>query len=454
MSFTKVAPAGIGTEPGTSIRLGDSLLHSTGLDIGTGTGIGVTIRQHGDATFTGIVTSSVLSSTGQIRLPDGTTGGPYTGNLEIGNSRDFTIVHDSNHTYMTNRTGDLYVGNSDSSFPLRLKSGNSLELFYTSTKVLETSASAITIPVNLSVTGNLGVGGVLTYEDVTNIDSVGVVTARTGIKIGPSAGVAGTFFADGSYVTAGVITATTFHGSGANLTGISAGTALSGSTNNTVCTVTGANAIQGEANLTFDGNKLSVTPNKNSNNDGFEVVPADGTTASHFKVLGNNNAGADGRNGGVTFIDANYYADGSTIFDVAGRGSSRFSITGAGYVTKPNTPAFHVSRTSGDVSQNNYVIFNTVSYNNGSHYNNTDGKFTAPVTGIYFFSAWHFTGGTSAFGLRINGSQFGEYAWDDTGGCATWVCPVTANQYVQIYTHKTWRGSASYHNGFCGYLIG
>ena len=54
----------------------------------------------------------------------------------------------------------------------------------------------------------------------------------------------------------GVITATHFYGDGSNLTGISAGTALSGSTNNTVCTVTGANAIQGEANLLFDGSKL------------------------------------------------------------------------------------------------------------------------------------------------------------------------------------------------------
>ena len=31
--------------------------------------------------------------------------------------------------------------------------------------------------------GNVSVGGVLTYEDVTNVDSVGVVTARTGIKV-------------------------------------------------------------------------------------------------------------------------------------------------------------------------------------------------------------------------------------------------------------------------------
>ena len=68
--------------------------------------------------------------------------------------------------------------------------------------------------------GSVGVAGTLTYEDVANVDSVGLITARTGINIGPTAGVAGTFFADGSYVTAGVVTATTFHGSGANLTGI------------------------------------------------------------------------------------------------------------------------------------------------------------------------------------------------------------------------------------------
>jgi len=34
---------------------------------------------------------------------------------------------------------------------------------------------------------------------------------------------------------------------------------LTGSTNNTICTVTGANAIQGEGNLTFDGNNLAQT---------------------------------------------------------------------------------------------------------------------------------------------------------------------------------------------------
>jgi len=57
MGFTKVAPAGIGTEPGSQIKIGDSLLHSTGIDLGSDTGIGATITRQGNATFSGIVTA-------------------------------------------------------------------------------------------------------------------------------------------------------------------------------------------------------------------------------------------------------------------------------------------------------------------------------------------------------------------------------------------------------------
>ena len=46
---------------------------------------------------------------------------------------------------------------------------------------------------------NLNLTGVLTYEDVTNVDSIGVITARKGI------------------VSSGVVTATAFHGDGSVL---------------------------------------------------------------------------------------------------------------------------------------------------------------------------------------------------------------------------------------------
>ena len=83
----------------------------------------------------------------------------------------------------------------------------------------------------------------------------------------------------------GVITATHFYGDGSNLTGISAGTSLSGSTNNTVCTVTGANAIQGESNLTFDGSKLNIT----TGGAGFRIT----RNSQYIELDGNFGNGGD-----------------------------------------------------------------------------------------------------------------------------------------------------------------
>ena len=58
----------------------------------------------------------------------------------------------------------------------------------------------------------VSIGGTLTYEDVTNIDSVGLITARNGIVVG--SGI--TLSKDGDIFATGVTTSTTFVG---NLTG-------------------------------------------------------------------------------------------------------------------------------------------------------------------------------------------------------------------------------------------
>ena len=61
----------------------------------------------------------------------------------------------------------------------------------------------VSIGGTLSVTGNVSVGGTLTYEDVTNIDAVGVVTAREGVVVvGRGVSIA----AGGLNVTAGIST--------------------------------------------------------------------------------------------------------------------------------------------------------------------------------------------------------------------------------------------------------
>ena len=61
--------------------------------------------------------------------------------------------------------------------------------------------------------GNVSVGGTLTYEDVTNVDSVGVITARSGIRIGAGQSVS---------AVSGIVT---YYGDGSQLTGVESGVA-------------------------------------------------------------------------------------------------------------------------------------------------------------------------------------------------------------------------------------
>ncbi len=67
--------------------------------------------------------------------------------------------------------------------------------------------------------GNVTIGGTLTYDEVINIDSIGIVTARSGLNVQAGQLDVGSNIKLGN---AGVVTATSFSGSGANLTGLTA----------------------------------------------------------------------------------------------------------------------------------------------------------------------------------------------------------------------------------------
>ena len=71
---------------------------------------------------------------------------------------------------------------------------------------VQISGNDITVPRDGSFTRNVTIGGTLTYEDVTNIDSVGLVTARQGIEVGASPGVAASISVDGNMIMSGIST--------------------------------------------------------------------------------------------------------------------------------------------------------------------------------------------------------------------------------------------------------
>ena len=127
------------------------------------------------------------------------------------------------------------------------------------------SITGIVTATTGSFSGNLTVGGVLTYEDVTNIDSVGLVTARTGLRVTDG----------GINVTAGI---STFMG-GLVEKYENAGTTLGSQTNNPLA----------------DGNVILFTGNESGTNTinftGVHAALASGQNVSFTVILTPNNSG-------------------------------------------------------------------------------------------------------------------------------------------------------------------
>ena len=155
----------------------------------------------------------------------------------------------------------------------------------------------VTAVGDASFSGNVSVGGTLTYEDVTNIDAVGLVTARNGIVVG--SGI--TLSKDGDIFATGVTTSTTFVG---NLTGNVTGNAdtATNSTNSSHILVTDNESTNENNLITFVEDATSSTGNVGLEMDGnLTYNPSTGTvSATAFSGDGSALTGI----GGTDFIHA------------------------------------------------------------------------------------------------------------------------------------------------------
>ena len=139
----------------------------------------------------------------------------------------------------------------------------------------------------------------------------------------------------------------------------------------------------------------------------------------------------------------------------------------------PNHAAFGVSKNNGYRTDDNVYICDSSSgqgqHNVGSHYNTSNGRFTAPVAGRYLFN-WsvmtHDSGGVvqAWCAYRVNGSIQKYFLQHKTGGyhtrfTAVAIFNLAASDYVEAYvgesgTSPGWQGSAAEYNMFSGHLVG
>ena len=186
-------------------------------------------------------------------------------------------------------------------------------------------------------TNNINAGiGSLSIEDIHELDLTGIATAsnfKTGVSNLHNVGLtlSGGQIDVGSNIkigTAGVITATSFVGSGANLTGLPAGVTINNNANNRIITGSGtANTLEGESGLTFDGSTLSLTP-ASSNAGRVTIFGSEGQDARLSLISDEGDDHIDQYNLRVAASNNRFYID---QFE-SGAFQERFTIANGGNI--------------------------------------------------------------------------------------------------------------------------
>ena len=210
----------------TGVAGGKFSANDTGISTTTSVGIGTTnATGAADSNNTAVLNVGVVTANFFYGNGSGLTGIAGTENIITGTAATFTNVVKVGTAITLDATSGIITAVNGFVGPLTgAVTGN-----VTGTASL---ASNLTGTPDITVNNITGVAatftGVLTYEDVTSVDSVGIVTARGGVELG-AAGVGGTFSAtgfgslEGGLNVAGVVTATSFEGDGSALTGIAVG---------------------------------------------------------------------------------------------------------------------------------------------------------------------------------------------------------------------------------------
>ena len=249
----------------------------------------------------------------------------------------------------------------------------------TVTGVVTATTTSQNITGDLTVSGSLGVGGTVTYEDVKNVDSIGIITARSGIQIGAG----GTIGSSGG----GIVT---YFGDGSQLTGIDATQIATGNTK--------VQTVASRIDNKIDNVGVLTVTSAGANVSGI-------LTTSYHKV---------------------------NDFDLINAVSMR--------------SLHNVSSSSNMHNATEDIKFSTGTHPgaNTNVYNSTNGRYTAPVRGLYLFMLRGLlddshSGGAAELKIYINGSnssiilyyESGNGKYQAVGSSA--ILNLNANDYFTLY---------------------
>ena len=156
--------------------------------------------------------------------------------------------------------------------------------------------------------------------------------------------------------------------------------------------------------------------------------------------------------------------NGFEVRDASASYATRFAIDSVGRVTTPAQPSFKAKLNAATgANYSGILVFNNVSFNVGSHYNSSNGRFTAPVDGRYLFCWYDNVQLPSATALyvdwMINGNVQGNRiytmwttGWEGIAGSI--IFDLNTNDYVQIYAYSSGNYDGGLYGSFSGCLLG
>lgn len=240
---------------------------------------------------------------------------------------------------------------------------------------------------------------------------------------------------------------------------------------------TSSNAILGvQTNPVFGGNLSATnvgvgttTPVINSNGNSIQVhAPAGESAAIHFTTGSTGSAAADGMIVGRWSDGNNYvYTYEPEPIVIATSGLQSIKVNPDGQINQPRQPVFTAMRRAGTLANTSTpttIVFDSVYVNVGNNYNTSNGRFTAPISGIYRFDTrvQKRSGGGLTLWWYKNGAVFDRAVYNDLSGDSPQpgsfiYMSLSAGDYVTVvYTHTgagdIYAGS-EYFTVFTGHMV-